>query len=131
MYKYPLFILLISLSLNGYTQDPEIRTPLHVIERHMEAVLTGNSELLLEDYAKDVVIIASDRVYKSSNTEMQEFAEFLSQLQKSGAFSTIETRFEPQGDDVVKVHFSVSGEVLGTDVFVIRNGKIVFQGPQP
>jgi ketosteroid isomerase-like protein len=105
-------------------------TPAEVFEHHGQAVDAGDVEEILRDYAEDSVLLTPEGVFRGPRAMRPVFERLVTELLPPG-----ESRFEMEqmaieGDLVYIVWNSSSprAEVsLGTDTFVVREGKIVAQ----
>ena len=101
-----------------------------VFEHHTAALGSGDLEELLKDYTDASVLLTAPRTYKGRG-ELREFFEAAA----TGLFKPGTYTFTP---DVVRIegevafftwHASCVGAeiVLGTDTFIVRDGKITAQ----
>lgn len=101
---------------------------LNVINRHLQAFMANQGvEAIVRDYAEHAILYAPDNVYRGVD-EIREFFEgFLGKLPDNG-LALFRMRTQEANGEVGYIVWSV-GEVipLGTDTFVIKNGKIVQQ----
>jgi len=118
------------------------RTPVKVVEDHVAAMKTGDLELIMKDYDENTVVITpqglvADQapstgpgVYSGIDNARKVFAT-LTNEQNIGPVSSMVTRVEPHGDDGAFLYWTqlkgTPQEASGTDVFVVRNDKVVFQ----
>jgi ketosteroid isomerase-like protein len=117
-------------------------SPQEVVAQHVRAMQTGDIEIIMRDYAEDVVVITpqglvSDQtpptgpgVFSGIKDAQRVFAT-ITQPANMDAVRGMETHITPKGDDIVFLHWTMSkgtpDELSGVDVFVVRNGKIEFQ----
>ena len=105
-------------------------SPETVVRRHAEAIQRADVALLLSDYAPDAVIIASFGVF-SNHTEIKELFEDFFANDKEAAYKTFTASFATLKSDVIAQEGTFCAhspkEWTGHDIFVVRNGKIVFQ----
>lgn len=101
---------------------------LNVINRHLQAFMTNQGvEAILRDYDEHAVLYAPDSVYRGVDEIRQFFKRFLDNLPEKG-LQLFRMRTQEAHGEVGYIVWSV-GEVipLGTDTFVIKDGKIVHQ----
>lgn len=117
-------------------------SPEAVVEQHVQAMKTGDIEIIMRDYADDVVVITpqglvSDQtpktgpgVFSGIDDARRVFAT-ITQPANMAAVKGMETHIVPKGEDIVFLHWTQSkstpDELSGIDVFVVRDGKIKFQ----
>ena len=117
-------------------------SPQAVVEQHVQAMQTGDIEIIMRDYADDVVVITpqgmvSDQtpktgpgVFSGVNDAQRVFAT-ITQPANMDAVKGMETRIEPKGEDIAFLHWTMSkgtpDELSGVDVFVVRDSKIEYQ----
>jgi ketosteroid isomerase-like protein len=117
-------------------------TPVQVVEKHVEAMKTGDLDKIMSDYAEDTVVITppglvSDQtpatgpgVFSGVVDARRVFAAIVAP-DGLDAVKAMETRTEAKGDDVAFLYWTQfkgqPNEISGTDVFVVRDSKIVFQ----
>lgn len=100
----------------------------NVVRNHLRAFLDQDGvDAILEDYADDASFISESRTYRGKS-EIREFFEgFIAALppQAIPQFLLRSLRCE---DSVAHMIWSAGNELpLGTDTFVVRDGKIVSQ----
>lgn len=124
----------------GAPSDAQPMSPQAVVEQHVEAMKTGDIDIIMRDYADDVVVITpqglvSDQTPKtgpgvfSGIDDAQRVFATITQPANLDAVKGMETRIEPKGEDIVFLHWTMRtpDEVSGIDVFVVRDSKIKFQ----
>ena len=99
-----------------------------VVRNHLQAFLEHKGlDAILADYADDASFLSDSRTYRGK-TEIREFFEdFVAALpaQAVQQFSLHSLRCE---DNVAHIIWSAGSELpLGTDTFVVHDGKISFQ----
>ena len=112
-----------------YLRKTIMSTTQDVLNHHLESFGTYNLDALMEDYTEDSVIIFEDKVMSGLDVLRGFFSEFMNNML-------------PQGSEFNMNHMHVNGNVayiswngasdtlnfrLGTDTFVIENGKIATQ----
>jgi hypothetical protein len=118
--------------LSASLADAKTRTPEEVMTHHNAALKAFDQTAFLSDYADDAVAVTARGIFIGKAGVQKMFEGF-------GAFREAITKMEvsPEYLDagVVAAHFKINpgaaNEINGTDVMIIRNGKIVFQSPQP
>jgi ketosteroid isomerase-like protein len=100
----------------------------NVVRNHLRAFLDQEGlDAILEDYALDASFLSESRTYRGKS-EIREFFEgFIAALppQAIRQFLLRSLRCE---DNVAHITWSAGNELpLGTDTFVVRDGKIVSQ----
>jgi ketosteroid isomerase-like protein len=118
------------------------RTPEQVVKDHVASMKTANVDAVMRDYAPDAVVITppglvptqqpatGPGVYSGIANARKVFVV----LTGSGSIAGIramETTVEPLGGDVALLRWvqfrGTPQQVSGTDVFVVRGGKVVVQ----
>jgi len=100
-----------------------------VLGHHLQAFGGGDLEGLLDDYTDGSVIIAPDGV-KRTREEMQAFfSAILAEFGKPGMSFTMEQQAVEGDVAYVRWTAETADNVyeLGTDTFVVRDGKIAVQ----
>ena len=101
-----------------------------VLNHHLQAFGSGDIDELIKDYTKDSVLMTSDGRLTGPDEIRPAFEGFFSGLFRPGSYEFTMDRMDIEGDIAfIAWHSSNEGaEVpLGTDTFVIRNGKIAMQ----
>jgi ketosteroid isomerase-like protein len=99
-----------------------------VVRNHLQAFIQQlGFEAILRDYDDDATFLSEDKIY-SGKDEIQGFFEgFLAALPPH-AIERFSLRSLHVAGDVASITWSVGPALpLGTDTFVVRNGKIVAQ----
>jgi ketosteroid isomerase-like protein len=127
---------------NAAPSDAQPMSPQAVVEQHVEAMKTGDIELIMRDYADDVVVITPQGLVSdqtpatgpgvfSGIADAQRVFATITQPANMEAVRGMEIRIEPKGDDIAFLYWTMSkgtpDELSGVDVFVVRNSKIEFQ----
>jgi ketosteroid isomerase-like protein len=111
-----------------------------IMARHLEGAKAGNVELIMADYADDAVLVTPPAMVTPTGVfagkdKVREFFTWLaSPAILPGPKSMVSTNEMVAPDTVLFRWTQFKGtpqEANGTDVFVIRNGKIVFQSVMP
>jgi ketosteroid isomerase-like protein len=99
-----------------------------VVRRHLQAFLNQDGiAAIVSDYADDACFLTESRTYRGRSEIREFFEDFLAALppQAIGKFSLRCLRF---AGNVAYITWSAGSELpLGTDTFVVRDGKIVSQ----
>ncbi len=101
-----------------------------VLHHHLEAFAAGDVDETMEDYTDESVLIIPDATLTGRDEIRAAFTEFYSGLFRPGTYEFTMDRIEAVRDIAYIVWHSINegAEVtLGTDTFVIRDGKIVVQ----
>jgi ketosteroid isomerase-like protein len=101
-----------------------------VIEHHLGAFGSGDVDEMLKDYTESSVLMTPDGELKGLDSLRGAFADMLGGIFKPGTYEFTMDRMAVEGDvGFVKWHATTSaGEIpVGTDTFVIRDGKIAVQ----
>jgi len=99
-----------------------------VIHQHLRAFLEGQGvDAIVRDYHEDAVFLTPDAVYRGKPAIREFFLSFLANL-PAGARDDFELRRVEVNDDLGYIVWDVNGAVsLGTDTFIVRDGKIAQQ----
>jgi hypothetical protein len=99
-----------------------------VVRRHLRAFLEQRGiDAIVSDYADDACFISESRVYRGIREIRQFFEDFIAGLPPDviGQFLLRSARFV---DHVAYITWSAGTAMpLGTDTFLVRDGKIVLQ----
>jgi len=106
-----------------------------VLDHHVANMKAGNLEQVLSDYAPYSVVVVPagmvtpDGVFVGSET--RTLFRFLTNKDNLPGNKTMQTRYQNVGPDTSIMHWvqykGTPKEISGYDVFVTRDGKIVFQ----
>ena len=106
-----------------------------VLDHHVANMKSGNLEAVLSDYSPYAVIVVQagmltpDGVFVGS--EARTLFRFLTNKDNLPGNKTMQTRYQNVGPDTSIMHWvqnkGTAKEVSGYDVFVTRDGKIMFQ----
>lgn len=118
------------------------RTPEQVVKDHVASMKTGNVDTVMRDYAPNTVVITppglvpsqkpakGPGVYSGIANARKVFVVLTGKGSIDG-IRAMETTVEPLGGDVALLHWvqfrGTPKQVSGTDVFVVRHGKVVVQ----
>jgi ketosteroid isomerase-like protein len=101
-----------------------------VLNHHLESFGAGDVDETMKDYTDGSVLITPDGTLTGLDDIRAAFAGFYSGLFKPGTYEFTMDRMEVAGDVAYIVWHSVNEGVevtLGTDTFVVRDGKIAVQ----
>jgi ketosteroid isomerase-like protein len=101
-----------------------------VLDHHLEAFGAGDVDETMEDYTDDSVLILPDATLTGLDAIRTAFTEFYGGLFRPGTYGFTMDRTEVVGDVAfILWHSTNEGAdvTLGTDTFVIQDGKIAVQ----
>ena len=101
-----------------------------VLDHHLKAFSDGDVDQIMKDYSEDSVVILPEATLKGLDAIRTAFSEFFSGLFKPGTYEFTLDRTEVIGEVAYIVWHSVNQGVdvtLGTDTFLVRDGKITIQ----
>jgi ketosteroid isomerase-like protein len=101
-----------------------------ILEHHLDALAKGDVDMVLEDYTDDSVLMTADGVVRGRDALGDTFSGFFAGLFAPGTYELVLDRMEVEGDVAfITWHAMCAGaEIgLGTDTFVVRDGKIAVQ----
>lgn len=101
-----------------------------VINHHLASFAAGDVEETLKDFTEESVLITPEGVIAGMDALREAFEDFYSGLFRPGTYTFEMDRVEIHGDvGYIVWHSSNEGaEVpLGTDTFVVEDGKIAVQ----
>lgn len=106
-----------------------------VLDHHVANMKSGNLEAVLSDYSPYAVVVVPagmvtpDGVFVGAET--RTLFRFLTNKDNLPGNKTMQTRYQSVGSDTSIMHWvqfkGTAKEVSGYDVFVTRDGKIMFQ----
>ena len=100
-----------------------------VLNHHLQAFGDGNLEAILEDYNEDSVLFTQDGLLDGLNDIKPLFESFFAEFAKPGASFTMDKQIV-RGELAFIAWRAESADRsfdLGTDTFIVRDGKIVAQ----
>ena len=99
-----------------------------VLNQHLTAFLEGRGvDAILSDYHDDAVFLTPQAVYRGKPAIRDFFLDFMANL-PAGARDDFELNRIEIDDELGYIVWSVNGAVsLGTDTFIVRDGKIAQQ----
>jgi hypothetical protein len=113
-----------------------------VLDHHVMAVKQGNVDMVMADYADDAVLITPHGIVPgqtdvsgndvfAGKTNIRKFFVVLGDKDHLPDVKSMEATFQTLGSDVTLMRWvqykGTPKEVRGTDTWVIRNGKVIFQ----
>jgi uncharacterized protein (TIGR02246 family) len=101
-----------------------------VVEHHLAALSNGDLEGVLQDFTDDSVLLTADGTFKGREALRAFFAAALAGIFKPGTYTFTMDVVRVEGEVAYIVwRASCAGAeiVLGTDTFVVRDGKISTQ----
>ncbi len=100
----------------------------HVVRRHLQAFLEQQGlDAITSEYADDATFISETRTYRGRAEIRGFFADFIASLPPDAvqAFALRSLKVEA---DIAYITWSAGPELpLGTDTFMVRDGRIVSQ----
>lgn len=106
-----------------------MRSTQDVIDNHLKSFASRNLDGILSDYASSSVLFTQQGVLKGPDEIKLLFQRMLAEFAKPGASFSMK-QMSVDGEHAYIVWFAETAEnvyELGTDTFVVRNGKIVVQ----
>jgi hypothetical protein len=113
-----------------------------VLDRHVAAMKAGDLKAVMADYADNTLVIAPNgiapgqtnvngvNVFDGKANATKLFA-VLTAKANAPAMASMTSTYEMKGSDTVLMHWvqfkGTPKEVVGTDIWVIRDGKIITQ----
>jgi ketosteroid isomerase-like protein len=101
-----------------------------VLDHHLAAFANGDTEMALEDYTENSVLITAEGVVSGREALRATFANFFSGLFAPGSYDFTMDCIEVSGDVAFIAWHAKCADAdvrLGTDTFVVRDGKIAVQ----
>jgi uncharacterized protein (TIGR02246 family) len=101
-----------------------------VLKNHLRAFATGDADEVIKDFTEDSVFVLPDATLRGLDSIRTAYKKFFESLFKPGTYTITLDRSEVVGDVAYIVWHSVNqgaDVTLGTDTFVIRDGKIAVQ----
>ena len=121
-FSYPAVLFVLACAPGATTEETEA-----VLSHHLEAVHQGDVDGIMADYASDAVIYTPDGPLRGHEA-IRSFFTNLPDILPSGFWDEFQmVRQDAEGDLAYIVWSSGSAAPLGTDTFVIRQGKIQAQ----
>lgn len=101
-----------------------------VLDHHLAAFSAGSADEVLMDFTDDSVLITPDAVIKGRDGIHAAYSTMFSGLFKPGTYDFTMDAVHVSGDVAYiawRTSCATAELALGTDTFVVRNGKIVAQ----
>ena len=110
-------------------ESPETRSTKTVIERHLKCFGEGNLQGILSDYAPDVIFFTPAGLLRGGDALRPLFQAMIAEFRKPGAAFNLKQQFIEADYAYILWSAESADNVyeLGTDTFVVRDGKIVAQ----
>jgi ketosteroid isomerase-like protein len=104
-------------------------TTKEAIDHHLKAFGEGDIRAVLSDYAPDVVFFTPQGVLRGPDAIKPLFQRMIAEFAKPGAVFTMKQQFVEGGHAYIVWTAETADNVyeLGTDTFLVRDGKIVAQ----
>ena len=113
-----------------------------ILDRHVAAMKAGDLQAVMDDYADNALVIAPHGI-APGEADMGGFNVFdgkanisrlfavLTNKDNAAGMASMTTTYEPRGNDVTLMRWvqfaGTPQELSGTDVWVIRDGKVISQ----
>ena len=100
-----------------------------VVDRHLKCFGEGDLEGILSDYAPGAVMFTSDGPLRGADAMRPLFQAMIAEFRKPGAVFNMKRQFV-EGDYAYILWTAETADNVydvGTDTFVVRDGKIVIQ----
>jgi ketosteroid isomerase-like protein len=100
-----------------------------VIDRHLKSFSAGDLQGILSDYAPEAVLFTNNGPLKGSAAIRPLFETMIAEFGKPGAAFHLKQQFIEGDHAYILWNAETADNVyeLGTDTFVVKNGKIVAQ----
>jgi ketosteroid isomerase-like protein len=100
-----------------------------VLDRHLKSFGEGDLKAILSDYAPDAVLFTADGPLKGADAIRSLFQAMITEFGKPGAAFSMKQQFVEGEYAYILWSAETADNVyeLGTDTFVVRDGKIVAQ----
>ena len=103
---------------------------LDVLDHHLQAFTAGDVDEILKDFTEDSILIEPEATHRGLADLRTFFAGLFDSLFKPGSYDFTMDRSTVEGDVAYIVWHSKNQGVdvsLGTDTFIVRDGKIAVQ----
>jgi ketosteroid isomerase-like protein len=97
------------------------------LDHHLQSIIAKDIDALMEDYVEQSVLYMPDTTVRGLDDLRNFFTGFLTLLTPEFMADFEMSRQEVDGEIAYTVWNSGSAAPLGTDTFVVRDGKIVVQ----
>jgi len=112
------------------TELTGLMTTQQVLDHHLDTLLKGDLDGLVSDYTDDSILIGPEGPVKGLQAIRTMFAGAIASLFKPGTYAFTLDTTHVAGDVAYIVWHARCGSLnvaLGTDTFVVRDGKIAVQ----
>jgi len=116
-------------SIRSPTSRPQAASAREVVEQHLKCFREGDLNGILSDYAPGAVFFTPDGTLKGVDEIRPLFQAMIAEFQKPGAVFNMEHQ-TVEGDFAYILWTAETADnvyELGTDTFVVRDGRIVAQ----
>jgi ketosteroid isomerase-like protein len=110
-------------------ENREMASTKDVLDHHLKCFGEGDLEGILSDYARSAVMFTADGPLKGADAIRPLFQAMVAEFGKPGAIFTMKQQFV-EGDYAYILWSAETADKvyeLGTDTFVVRDGKIMAQ----
>jgi ketosteroid isomerase-like protein len=110
-------------------KDSDMSTTKDVLDHHLQSFAEGDLNGILSDYAPAAVLFTPGGALKGTDAIRPFFARLIAEFAKPGASFNVKQR-SIEGDYAYIVWIAETADnvyEVGTDTFVVRDGKIVAQ----
>jgi ketosteroid isomerase-like protein len=94
-----------------------------IVEHHLEALLAGDVDEVMKDYADDAVLITAGMGLAEGTEALRTAFSMI----PTEMFSGFEVTEQVVSGDTAMVNWKSDALSFGTDTFVVRDGRIVAQ----
>lgn len=113
-----------------------------ILNRHVAAMKAGDLAAVMADYADDALVIAPHGIAPGETnvagfnvfdgkTNISKLFAVLTNKDNAAGMASMTSTYENKGSDVTLMHWvqfeGTPKKISGSDVFVIRNGKVISQ----
>ena len=113
-----------------------------ILDRHVAAMKAGDLKAVMDDYADNALVIAPHGIAPGEadtggfnvfdgKANISKLFAVLTNKDNAAGMASMTTTYEPRSNDVTLMRWvqftGTPQEVSGTDVFVIRGGKVISQ----
>lgn len=100
-----------------------------ILDHHLQCFADGDLEGILSDYAPDAVLFTADGALRGPGEIRPLFEALLAEFGKPGASFSLRRQLVDSDCAYIVWHAATADNVyeLGTDTFVVRDGKIAVQ----
>jgi len=101
-----------------------------VLNHHLESFAAGNVSEMLEDYTDESIVVGPEETLRGREAIGALFQSWFDSVFQPGTYSFTMNRVDIDGDFAYIIWQAKCEGVdflLGTDTFVVKSGKIVYQ----